>query len=91
MKFQFFSTGLHWIQGINAEPPKAMCTEIMMNQSKVRVFLSLIRSIVMAKDVLLYIAAKMENAPATMPIRPMLGRDPGLIARKCFPKPRLTV
>ncbi len=61
-----------------------MRTEIMMNQSKMRILLSLVRSSVMTKDVLLYIAAKMANAPETMPIRPLLGRTAGLMVRKYF-------
>ncbi len=85
--FQFFLTGVHWIHGINAVPPKAIFTEMIINQSKTRVRPSLIRNNVIANDVLLYIAAKIANTPATIPIKPISGRFSGSMSFKFLPKP----
>jgi hypothetical protein len=61
--FHAFSMGVHWIQMNNALSPIATFIETMMHHTLTHIQPCDMRSRVMAKDVLLHTAARMEKVP----------------------------
>ena len=87
---QIFSTGVHWAHWIVAVMPKVRLMVIMTNHTKTLVQPWVIRSNVMAKDVLLQQAARMLAKPAALETSSNDANSSLLIWSLCFPNPMLT-
>ncbi len=68
-----------------AAAPMTTVRDMMMNQIVHRIQPFEMRSTVMANEVLLHSAARMEKVPATLETKVNLKKFLGLMSYKCFP------
>ncbi len=73
-----------------AAAPSTRLTVMMMNQMKRLTQPSEMRSSVMAKDVLLHTAARMDAKPAALEYSSSLWKSSGLMSALCLPNPSRT-
>lgn len=82
-----FSAGEHWMYVDTAANPKARLTDIMMNQMNFFIQPSDMRNTVIANEVLLHVAARMEKNPLVLDNRRNVVRSLGLKSHMCLPYP----
>jgi hypothetical protein len=82
--------GLQWIHSMRALAPMTRLSEMIMVQIITFIHGSEMRRRVMAKEVLLHTAARMDRVPAILAIKGMLWSFADSISHRCLPNPRLT-
>lgn len=83
--FQFFSTGVHLTHSNMALAPMMTVNDMMMNQIAHLIQPVDMRRTVMAKEVLLQRAARMEKVPATLETKTSRGKTLVSISHMCLP------
>src|SRR3569833_485219 len=90
MGFHVFSAGVHRTHSKMALRLMAMFMLTIINHSTTFIFPVISRSSVRANAVLLQTAARMENVPVKLPVRPSREKFSGGTSQTCVPLPLVT-